>query len=61
MGKLSGSGFGIRIRDEQPGSNLKNNFWVKILKFFDVDPGSGMEKNSDPGSGMEKRRIRDPG
>jgi hypothetical protein len=24
--------------------------WVKIvLKFFDADPGSGMEKNSDPG------------
>jgi hypothetical protein len=22
--------------------------WVKILKFFDADPGSGMEKNSDP-------------
>jgi hypothetical protein len=36
--------------------SLKTNFWVKILKFFDVDPGSGMEKNrirdgkkSDPG------------
>jgi hypothetical protein len=37
-------------------------FWeVKILKFFDADPGSGMEtvrirdpgwKKSDPGSGM---------
>jgi hypothetical protein len=26
-------------------------FWVKILKFFDEDPGSG----------MEKVRIRDPG
>jgi hypothetical protein len=26
-------------------------FWVKILKFFDADPGSGMEKN----------RTRDPG
>jgi hypothetical protein len=24
--------------------SLKNNFWVEILKFFDVDPGSGMEK-----------------
>jgi hypothetical protein len=46
-------------------------FWVKILKFFDVDPGSGMEKirirdgkKSDPGwkkvgSGMEKIGIRD--
>jgi hypothetical protein len=25
-------------------SGLKNNFWVKILQFFDVEPGSGMEK-----------------
>ncbi len=30
---------------------LKTIFWVKILKFFDVDPGW---KNSDPGFGMEK-------
>jgi hypothetical protein len=46
------------IRDEQPGSyflELRNHFiaffGVKILKFFDEDPGSGMEKS----------RIRDPG
>jgi hypothetical protein len=38
--------------------SLKNNFLVKILKFLDADPGSGMEKNLDPGSGMEKIRIR---
>jgi hypothetical protein len=34
----------IRIRDEEPGSyfpELRNNF---LLKFFDADPGSGMEK-----------------
>jgi hypothetical protein len=24
--------------------SLKPIFWVKILKFFDADPGSGMEK-----------------
>jgi hypothetical protein len=34
--------------DEQTGSyfrELRNNFWgVKILKFFDADPGSGREK-----------------
>jgi hypothetical protein len=55
--------FSIRIRDEQPGSyflELRNHFFaffgVKILKFFDEDPGSGMEtvrirdgKKSDPG------------
>jgi hypothetical protein len=52
----------IRIRDEQPGSyflELRNHFFafgVKILKFFDVDPGwrqfgSGIRdgKKSDPG------------
>ena len=39
--------------------SLETIFWVKILKFFDADSGSGMEKfgtgnrdgkNSDPGS-----------
>jgi hypothetical protein len=55
MGKKSGSGSGIP--DEQPGSyfrELSNNFWVKILIFFDADPGSGMEKirirDKHPGS-----------
>ncbi len=55
-GRKSASGSGIR--DEQPGSyflELRNHFFaflgVKILKFFDEDPGSGMEKS----------RIRDPG
>jgi hypothetical protein len=54
MSEKSGSGSGIRIRDEQPGSyfrELGNHFLgVKILKFFDADPGSGMKKF---GSGME--------
>jgi hypothetical protein len=67
-GRKSASGSGIR--DEQPGSyflELRNHFFaffgVKILKFFDEDPGSGMETvrtrdgdSSDPGSGMEKSR-----
>ncbi len=55
-GRKSASGAGIR--DEQPGSyflELRNHFCaffgVKILKFFDEDPGSG----------METVRIRDPG
>jgi hypothetical protein len=57
MGKKSGSE--IRIRDEQHGlyfRELRNNLLVKILKFLDANPGSGMEririrdeKNSDPG------------
>jgi hypothetical protein len=50
MGKKSGSGSGIRIRDEQPGLyflGLRNHFFfVKIIKFFDADP--------DPGPGMGK-------
>ncbi len=55
-GRKSASGSGIR--NEQPGSyflELKNLFFalfgVKKLKFFDEDPGSG----------METVRIRDPG
>jgi hypothetical protein len=68
-GRKSASGSGIR--DEQPGScfvELRNHFFCflgfKILKFFDEDPGSGMEtvrirdgKKSDPGSGIN---IPDP-
>jgi hypothetical protein len=42
MGKVR-----IRIRDEQPGPyflELRKPFLlVKILQFFDTDPGSGME------------------
>jgi hypothetical protein len=55
-GRKSASGSGIR--DEQYGSyflELRNHFFalfgVKILKFFDEDPRSG----------METVRIRDPG
>jgi hypothetical protein len=70
MGRKSASGSGIR--DEQPGTyflELRNHFLgVKILKFFDADPGwkkvgSGIRdgKKSDPGSEMGKSRIRDPG
>ncbi len=36
---------------------LRNTFWVKILKFFDAGPG--IFKTLDPGSGMEKILIRD--
>jgi hypothetical protein len=58
-GRKSASGSGIR--DEQTGSyflELRNHFFaflgVKILKFFDEDPGWRQF-----GSGMEKSRIRD--
>ncbi len=44
MGIKSASGSGIQ--DEQPGSYFlehRNHFFgVKMLKFFDADPGSGM-------------------
>jgi hypothetical protein len=57
IGRKSASESGIR--DDQPESyflELRNHFFlfffgVKILKFFDADPGSG----------METVRIRDPG
>jgi hypothetical protein len=57
-GIRDGQKVSIRIRDEQSGSyflELRNHFFVffgvKILKFLDADPGSG----------METVRIRDPG
>jgi hypothetical protein len=65
MGKKSGSGSGMKNPDHISGS-FETIFWVKILKFFDVDQGSRMEKirirdpgwkNSDPGSGI---KIPDP-
>ncbi len=64
-GRKSASGSGIR--DEQPGSyflELRNHLvaflGVKILKFFDEDPGSGMEtvRIRDPGRKKVGSRIR---
>ena len=46
MDKKSRSGSGIRIRDEHPGSyfrELRNNFWVKILKGTVQRDGSGQK------------------
>jgi hypothetical protein len=43
MGKKSGSGSGMNNPDHISES-FETIFWVKILKFFDVDPGFGMEK-----------------
>jgi hypothetical protein len=50
MGKQSTSGSGMNNPDHISES-LETVFWVKVLKFFDADPGSE----------MEKIRIRDPG
>jgi hypothetical protein len=38
MGKKSGSGYGMNNLDHI-SENLETLFWVKILKFFDADPG----------------------
>jgi len=38
--------------------SLETIFWVKILKFFDADPGSGIEKMRIRDG---KTRFRDPG
>jgi hypothetical protein len=51
MRKKSGSGMN---NPDHISESLETNFWVKILKFFDADPGSGMEKiqirDKHPGS-----------
>jgi hypothetical protein len=54
----------VWIRDEQPGSYFRELRNINILKFFDADPGSGIEKmrirdgkNSERGSGIN---IPDP-
>ncbi len=54
MGNESRSGSKMNIRE------LRNNFWVKILKFLDAECGCGSGNLFDPGSGMRKIRIRDP-
>ncbi len=55
MGKKSGSGSGMNHADHISES-LKINFWVKILKFFDVDPGW-----KKIGSGIRDGEKSDPG
>jgi hypothetical protein len=60
MGKMSRSGSGIWIRDEQPGSyflELRNHYWgLKYLISLRIRDG----KISDPKAGMGKIRFRDP-
>jgi len=34
--------------------SLETLFWVKILQYFDADPGSEIFLTLDPGSGIEK-------
>jgi hypothetical protein len=62
-----GTGSGIRIRGWKTRIIFlraeKPFFWVKILNFFDADPGSRIRdgKNSDPGSGIQDGKNLDPG
>jgi hypothetical protein len=51
MGKKSGSGSGMNNADHISESLEKQFFGLKYLKFFHVDPGSGMGKNQDPDPG----------
>ncbi len=57
MDKKSGSGSGMNNPDHISES-LETIFGVKILKFFDADPGSGMKKF---GSRIRDRKNVDPG
>ena len=60
MGKNPDPGTGIR--NKHPISNFPKSIvtiiWVKMLKFFVADPGSGAFVTLDPGSGIENP---DPG
>jgi hypothetical protein len=59
MGKKSGSGSGMNNSDHIFKS-LDKIFWVKILKFFDANPGSENEKNRVQDPRMKKILVRDP-
>jgi hypothetical protein len=56
MGKKIRSGSVTNMPDHISES-LETIFWVKIVKFFDADPGIFF----DPGAGMEKIRDKYPG
>jgi hypothetical protein len=43
MGKKSGSG-SVMNNPNHISESLETIFWVKILKFFDADPGTRMEE-----------------
>jgi hypothetical protein len=57
MDKKSGSGMS---NPDHISESLEKFFCVKILKFLDAVPGSGMRKNSDPGWKKFGSRINTP-
>jgi hypothetical protein len=58
MGKKSGSG---NNNPDHFSESLEKIFWVKICKYMDADPGSGMEKILIRAPGWKKLQsgIRD--
>ncbi len=52
--KNQGSGSAMNNPDYIFPRELTNFFWVKILKFFHSNPGSGIFLTLDPGTGIEK-------
>jgi hypothetical protein len=56
MDKKSGSGMN---NPKHIFESLETIFGVKILEFFDTDPGFGIRNLFDPGSLIEKIQIRD--
>jgi hypothetical protein len=58
MGKKSKSGSGMNIPDHF-SERLETFFGIKILKFFDADPGS--ENLFDPGFGIRDGKNSDLG
>jgi hypothetical protein len=57
MGKKSGPGSEMN-KPDHISESLETIFLVKIIKFFDADPG---RKNSDPGTGIRDGKNSDPG
>jgi len=53
MSKKSGSGSGMNNTDHI-NKSLETIFWVKILKFFDADPETGIEKMKIKYPGCQK-------
>jgi hypothetical protein len=57
MGKKSGSGSGMNNLDHISESLKKTIFWVKIQKFFDADPGSGINIHGSGSVYRKRNRI----
>ncbi len=45
---------------EHISGSIETIFWVKILRFYDADPGSGIFLTLDPGSEIRDGKNSDP-